>query len=63
METLEYDRQKFAGPPRATDLNDMNKFFGDWTNVEVINREPESIKSQPDIGTVELVHYFLTPKD
>ncbi len=62
METLEYDREKFAGPPRATDVKDMETFFGDWANIEVVNREPEILRAQPDIGKVETVHYFLTPK-
>jgi len=63
METLDYNRDKFSGPPRAVDINDMDFFFGDWTNIEVVNREPETIASQPDIGEVHMVHYFLTPKN
>lgn len=63
LETLDYNREKFGGPPRATDMKDMEEYFGDWANIEVINREPETLNSQPDIGTVEIVHYFLTPKN
>lgn len=63
METLDYDRAQFPGPPRATDMKDVEMFFGDWANIEVVNREPATIKSKPDIGTVEMVHYFLTPKN
>lgn len=63
LETLDYNREKYPGPPRATDTNDMELFFGDWANIEVISREPDTIKAKPDIGTVEMVHYFLTPKN
>lgn len=63
LEALEYDRNKFPGPPRATDLKDVDTYFGGWANVEVIHREPDSIKSQPDLGAVDLVHYFFTPKN
>lgn len=63
LETLEYNREKFPGPPRAVDAKDMKEFFGDWANVEVVKRIPEKIASQPDIGSVHLVCYFLTPKN
>lgn len=62
LETIEYDRNEYPGPPRATDSKDMEMYFGDWTNIEEIYREPDIIKAKPDIGTVEIVHYFLTPK-
>lgn len=61
LETLDYDRTKFPGPPRATDIKDMEVFFGDWANIEVISREPDTLKA--DVGTVEMVHYFLTPSN
>lgn len=62
LEAFEYDREKYPGPPRAINAEDMETFFGDWANIEVIQRVPETIASQPDIGKVELVYYLLTPK-
>ncbi|KAG4080713.1 hypothetical protein HA402_013243 [Bradysia odoriphaga] len=61
METLEYDREQFSGPPRATDASDMDTFFGSFANYEIVNREPDTLKALPDLK-VEVVHYFLTPK-
>lgn len=63
LEAIEYNREKFAGPPRAVDSEDMETYFGDWTNFELVQRIPETIASQPDIGSVHQVHYFLTPKN
>lgn len=56
---MDYDRTQFPGPPRAVDANDMETFFGDWTNIKEINRQ--TIKDED--ATVQTVHYFLTPKN
>ncbi|KAJ6649507.1 putative thiopurine S-methyltransferase [Pseudolycoriella hygida] len=62
MEVMEYDRTKFPGPPRAVDIEDMRTFFGGWANIEVINRGLEEFKALPELKTLEVVHYLLTPK-
>lgn len=63
LETLDYDREKFPGPPRATDVKDMDEYFGDWVDIEEVNREPSTLNAKPDIGAVEIVHYLLSPKN
>ena len=65
METFEYDRTKFGGPPRAVDGNDIREYFGNWTNVEVLTRTQQttgSLSLRPNIGEVNMVLYFITPK-
>lgn len=61
MEVLEYDKEKYPGPPRAADANDIDVFFGKFANIEILNRAPEVIRALPDLK-VEIAHYFLTPK-
>lgn len=62
METLDYDREQFAGPPRATDANDVDTFFSKFANIEIIHREPGTIRAVADLK-VDIVYYFLTPKN
>ena len=66
METVDYDRNNFGGPPRAVDENDIQEYFGEWCNFQVVIREPDlegNVRRVPNIGPkVDTVVYFLTPK-
>jgi thiopurine S-methyltransferase len=65
LETVDYNREIFGGPPRAVDAKDMQEYFADWTNVEVVSKTLEkegSVASKPDIGEVYQVVYLMTPK-
>ncbi|CAG7668730.1 unnamed protein product [Allacma fusca] len=65
LSTIEYNKEKFGGPPRSADAKDIEKYFQDWTNVEVLRRTLEvggSVAAKPGIGEVYEVTYLLTPK-
>jgi len=60
---VEYDKEKFAGPPRSVSKEDMEPLFADWCNYELLNTDslPEESK-RFGLDVMFASNYFLTPK-
>lgn len=65
LETVRYEKSKYPGPPRSVDEKDMEEFFEDWTNVEILKIGPvDSIRVRDAVAgsPCDSIIYLLTPK-
>ncbi|ODN01095.1 Thiopurine S-methyltransferase [Orchesella cincta] len=64
MDSVQYDKSKFGGPPRSVDDEDIDKFFKSWCSVQRVESEvlPEDSRVAKAVGGDTFVHiYFLMP--
>jgi len=64
MDSVQYDKSKFGGPPRSVDAADIEEFYKPWCSVELVESEvmPADNRVAKAVGGEVLVHiYFITP--
>ncbi len=66
LETVQYDKEQFPGPPRTVSCDEMNTYFSEWSTAELLSEHPPSENSvlfKELQGQIKMCQYIITPKD
>ncbi|CAL8143863.1 unnamed protein product [Orchesella dallaii] len=64
MDSVQYDKSKYGGPPRSVDDIDIDEFYKPWSSVQLVETEalPEDNRVAKLVGGEVLCRiYFITP--